>query len=33
MVSRVNADGRGMRQLTHLRRGSNPGYASWSPAG
>jgi Tol biopolymer transport system component len=29
----MSADGTGLRQLTHLPRGSNPGYASWSPAG
>jgi Tol biopolymer transport system component len=29
----LDANGGGMRQLTHLPRGSNPGYASWSPAG
>ena len=29
----VDADGRNMRQLTHLPHGMNPGYASWNPAG
>jgi Tol biopolymer transport system component len=29
----VDADGRNPRQLTHLARGMDPGYASWSPAG
>jgi Tol biopolymer transport system component len=29
----MDADGRNVRQLTHLRRGRNPSYASWSPAG
>jgi Tol biopolymer transport system component len=27
----INADGKQLRQLTHLPRGSDPGYASWSP--
>jgi len=29
----MDATGRHVRQLTHLSRGSNPSYASWSPAG
>ena len=29
----VDADGRHLRQLTHLPHGMNPHYASWSPAG
>jgi Tol biopolymer transport system component len=29
----MDADSGRMRRLTHLPRGSNPGYASWSPAG
>jgi TolB protein len=29
----MDADTGAMRQLTHLPRGANPGYASWSPAG
>jgi len=29
----VNADGSGIRQLTHMLRGANPRYPSWSPAG
>ena len=29
----VDADSGRMRQLTHMPPGSNPGYASWSPAG
>jgi TolB protein len=29
----VDADGRNVRQLTHLPHGMNPGYASWNPAG
>jgi Tol biopolymer transport system component len=29
----LDADGSAMRQLTHMPRGSNPGFASWSPVG
>jgi Tol biopolymer transport system component len=29
----MNADGTHVHQLTHMPRGSNPSYASWSPAG
>jgi Tol biopolymer transport system component len=29
----VDADGGNVHQLTHLPRGTDPGYASWSPAG
>ena len=29
----MNADGTHVRQLTYMPRGSNPSYASWSPAG
>jgi TolB protein len=29
----MNADGRRVRRLTHLPRGSDPSYAAWSPAG
>jgi Tol biopolymer transport system component len=29
----MRADGKGMRQLTHLPRGSNPGQPKWGPLG
>jgi Tol biopolymer transport system component len=29
----MNADGTHARRLTHMPQGSNPSYASWSPAG
>jgi Tol biopolymer transport system component len=29
----MTADGTHVRRLTHMPQGSNPSYASWSPAG